>query len=92
MEEIIITVLVGSGIIGIVSNYFVSLTKYFRALYKIDFPPRVMNALFSLAGSMGLILNGGEANTSEIDTALTVLATAAASWVIAHVTHKINSI
>lgn len=92
MEEVIISVVVGSGIIGILSNYLVSLTKYFRQVYKIDFPPRVMNALFSLAGAIGLVLRGGEADMNEVNSALAIVLAAGASWLVAHVTHKINSI
>ena len=92
MEEVIISVIVGSGIIGILSNYLVSLTKYFRKVYKIDFPPRVMNALFSLGGAIGLVLGGGEADMTAVNNALAIIIAAGASWVIAHVTHRINSI
>lgn len=92
MEEIIISIIVASGVLGILSNFLVSAIKWVANNWNVSATPRIWNALASLSGALGVVLMGGEADHDVIGSSLTVLVIALVSYTVAHFTHKMNKI
>lgn len=92
MEQIILQVLVASGVIGFSATYVVAGAKWIANNWKISINPRLMLAIFTIVTSIVTVINGDTVDMSGLEEALTVIIMAVVSAVIGHTTHKVNGI
>jgi hypothetical protein len=95
MIETIVGFVIASGILGLLANYIVTFAKWLRAkgverMRGVD--PRALAAVASLVLSIGKVIAGGEVDVNEVTMYLEVIATFGTTWLVAHFTHKSNSV
>lgn len=94
MMETIISLIIASGVLGFLANWIVSAAKWLRntGIQRLNIDPRLIAGVTSLVLAFTQVVAGGDPDTPAIISSLEVIATAGGAWLVAHLTHRANSL